>query len=152
MSKRHYRDNRSYRRKVDIREQRNRFLIVCQGEETEKNYFNGFKIKLKMNNIEIVCEPVAPDQIVNTAIKRRKNAKKEGYNQVWCVFDKDGLTFTDECFNSAIMTARSERIGVAYSNESFELWLYLHFCPCNSALSRSVLFDKVNDKFKNFFI
>ncbi|MCD4785849.1 MAG: RloB family protein [Candidatus Eremiobacteraeota bacterium] len=151
MSKRYNRDNRSYKRRVKFREQRNRFLIVCQGTETEKNYFNGFKIKLKKNNIEIICEPVAPDQVVNTAIKRRKNAKKERYNQVWCVFDKDDLTFTDECFNSAIRTAQSEGIGVAYSNESFELWFYLHFCYCDSPLSRSVLFKKVKEKFDENF-
>jgi hypothetical protein len=41
------------------------------------------------------------------------------------VFDKD--SFKPHQFNSAIMLAVSQGFGVAYSNQSFEYWLILHF-------------------------
>ena len=45
------------------------------------------------------------------------------YQNVWIVFDKDD--FDD--FDQAIQEAINRGYNVAWSNQSFEYWLYLHF-------------------------
>ena len=45
------------------------------------------------------------------------------YSQVWVVFDKDD--FDD--FDEAVALAEKYGFKVAWSNQSFEYWLYLHF-------------------------
>ena len=57
-----------------------------------------------------------------------ENAKEE-YNEVWCVFDMDVKRGADEFadFDNAICKALLMGYKVAYSNDAFELWFYLHF-------------------------
>lgn len=51
------------------------------------------------------------------------------YDEVWCVFDMDfkrgEKEFSD--FDNAITKGESLDYNIAYSNDSFELWFYLHF-------------------------
>jgi phosphoribosyl-ATP pyrophosphohydrolase len=70
-------------------------------------------------------------------------AKK--YDQVWCVFDKDD--FPKKNVEEAFELAHKEQIQVAYSNQSFELWYYLHFTYHDAALHRSDYIEKLKDKF-----
>jgi hypothetical protein len=95
-------------------------LIVCEGENTEPSYFNQFR--LSSATIKSVGEGYNTISLVNRAIQLRNLGK---YDQVWCVFDKDDFNDTD--FNNAIQKAESRNFGVAYSNQSFEYWLILHF-------------------------
>lgn len=106
-----------------------RFLIVCEGEKTEPNYFNYFKEKIKEKNkdsviIEVHGKGMNTLSLVNEAICL-KNDSVIDYSQVWCVFDKDD--FTDDSFNTACKKASDNDIEIAYSIESFELWYVLHF-------------------------
>ena len=110
------------------------FLIVCEGEKTEPNYFKKFKGKFGNVIFEIDCEGKGYNtlRVVEEAIKiRDKNLK---YNRVWAVFDKD--SFPENDFNSAIQKARANNIGCAWSNEAFELWYLLHFQYRNTSMSR----------------
>jgi len=50
------------------------------------------------------------------------------------VFDRD--SFKTANFNDAFFLAQKNRIKIAYSNESFELWYLLHFSFYNTAISR----------------
>lgn len=70
------------------------------------------------------------------------------YQNIWVVFDKDDFTDFDEAI------ANAEKLGyqVAWSNQCFEYWLYLHFNYSDSALHRDEWFEKVNDLFKEFNI
>jgi hypothetical protein len=135
--------NKSYDRKKPSRKERDKFLIYVQGAETKFNYFTDLKDNLNIKNLKIIVNSRIPTQMHDEAKKK----KDEGYNEIWCVFDKDD--FTD--FNSAINEARDSKIGVAFSNECFELWYYLHFCYCDSSLGREVLFDKVKELFQHNF-
>lgn len=101
---------------------RGRILIVCEGKETEPNYFNSFP---KMDNVSVVTAggKGSPSQVVKKAMELRDKAKQSPYDAVWAVFDKDN--FTD--FKTAIDTAHKEKIGCAWSNEAFELWFIYHF-------------------------
>jgi len=109
---------------------RQRFLIVCEGNETEPNYFSGFRLStVVVKTIGVGQDPV---KIVERAIFERNSTTKSYYNydQVWCVFDKDNTS--DELFNKAIKVATEEDIHIAYSNSCFELWFLLHFEPVSN--------------------
>ena len=118
-----------YRRKVETRELRKSFLIVCEGEKTEPKYFEGFRVNKKL--IEIKGLGYNTLSLVKEAI-----SLKEGndYDQVWCVFDRD--SFPAQNFNAAFESAASNNIRIAYSNEAFELWYLLHFQYYDAAIKR----------------
>ena len=119
-------------------------LIVCEGENTEPSYFNQFRItsaKVKSvgegyNTISLVYRALALSQQGN-------------YDQVWYVFDKDD--FNDNDFNSAVQIAVANNFGVAYSNQSFEYWLILHFNDHQGGgMHRDNYNDKINEHLKPF--
>lgn len=128
------REQRSYR----SREVRVRYLIVCEGEKTEPNYFEAFKLKLPRGSVEvdIVGEGDNTLNVVKKVVELRDFAAKTaiGYDECWAVFDKD--SFPNDRFNSAVFLARKEKIHCAYSNEAFELWYLLHFELYEHAMSR----------------
>ncbi|MGD0005950.1 MAG: RloB family protein [Anaerolineaceae bacterium] len=134
--------NRSYqRRAVNVRPVLERFLIVCQGTETEPNYFNQFRVPGLV--IQVTSVPRSPYRVVESAIHLRRESEIP-YDQVWCVFDRDETT-ADE-FNNAIQTAQVNHIQVAYSNEAFELWYLLHFDFVQTGISRNQYILKLGDK------
>ena len=117
---------------------RGRILIVCEGKETEPNYFNSFP---KMDNVSVVTAggKGSPSQVVKKALELRDKAKQSPYDAVWAVCDKDN--FTD--FKTAIDTAHKEKIGCAWSNEAFELWFVYHFENPTSAITRDKYKKKI---------
>ena len=124
-------------RKVNIREVRQRFLIVCEGEKTEPNYFNSFRVPKDVIDVKGVGEN--PSNLVERAIQYNIG---EHYDQVWCVFDRDSWPPQD--FNNAIQNAKNQNFNVAYSNEAFELWYVLHFEFLNTGIPRSDYCHKLN--------
>lgn len=107
------------RRTVGQRLVKPKLLIVCEGENTEPSYFNHFK--LSTVKVVAIGEGYNTVSLVRRAVQL---AKKEAYEQVWCVFDKDDFKAND--FNSAIAKAQSTGFGVAYSNQAFEYWILSH--------------------------
>lgn len=117
-------------------------LIVCEGEETEPNYFEWYKLHCKQAiSVEILGCGKNTESLAKEAFKiKNKTEKKKNivFDQVWCVFDKD--SFSDEAYNNAFQYCNNKKIKVAYSNECFELWYLLHFNFYNSAMSRDTIF------------
>lgn len=134
------RDKRT-QRKAFIKEQRDRILIVCEGEKTEPQYFEGYGL----TNVTVEGTGRNTDSLVDYAITLAKRAKKlkEPYDQVWCVFDRD--SFPAENFNNALFLAKQNNINVAYTNEAFELWYVLHFHYLDAAISREQYISKLDD-------
>lgn len=144
--KKETRINGSKTRKRSVRQMRDSFLIVCEGTKTEPNYFNSFEL-LKVDVFSIGIGE-SPQHIVEYA---KRESRKNTYQQIWCVFDKD--EFTNNEFNNAIESARAlflknldeksrkypELLGSAHSNEAFELWFLLHFQIHEEAISREDL-------------
>lgn len=126
-------------RKVDTREVNKRFLIVCEGEKTEPNYFRSFRVPKNVAEINIKGVGENPSKLVNSA---KTLKEQDEYDQVWCVFDRDDWPLED--FNNAIKKAESQGFKVAYSNEAFELWYVLHFEFLNSGIPRSDYCQKLN--------
>lgn len=111
------------------RDPRIRITIVCEGENTEPEYFASFA-KLfanKLVRLELITGAGAPMTLVNRAIDIKKSLPRqssfEKSDVVWVVFDRD----EHRLVNEARIKARNNEIGVAYSNPCFEVWLLLHF-------------------------
>lgn len=125
------------------------FLIVCEGEKTEPNYFKGFpkKVGKFVYDIEFDGGGISTLKVVEKAIELRDSSTQK-YDSVWAVFDKD--SFTSNSFNSAIKKAEANGIKCAWSNEAFELWYLLHFHNRVTAMGREeykeAIEKAINDK------
>ena len=128
-------------RKQGTRDQIVRFLIVCEGEKTEPNYFKALIDDCKSQNdgakIDKQRTQVVPAAVIGGGacgtcklVEKAKKLEKEykckhqvPFDRVWVVFDKD--EYKD--FNKAIADAKKEGMNCAWSNGAFELWFLLHF-------------------------
>ncbi|MGQ2984093.1 RloB family protein [Flavobacterium sp.] len=133
--KRHKR-NENKKRKENTKELRVYFLIICEGEKTEPNYFRSFKSNVMpfVYTIDAQGEGSNTLDLVNRTIKARDNSSQQ-YDSVWAVFDKD--SFPSANFNSAIKLAEKNNIKTGWTNEAFELWYLLHFQFRNTGMSRA---------------
>ena len=68
------------------------------------------------------------------------------YQNIWIVFDKDDF----EDFDQAIKEGINKGYHVAWSNQAFEYWLYLHFHYSDSALHRDEWNDKLDEIFREY--
>lgn len=124
----------SKRRVVNTRPVRPRFLIVCEGAQTEKNYFESFELAVRF---KITVKVIGlGDNTLSLVSQTCKLMRQGDYTQVWCVFDRD--SFPAGQFNAALELAQREGIQAAYSNEAFELWYLLHFHYHSAATSRAL--------------
>lgn len=130
----------------------NSFLIVTEGKCTEPAYFEGLKnaiLAKRSGNIEVVSVDVRGEgcgttKLIKAANKHVKNSKVI-YQNVWVVFDKD--KFID--FDEAITYGEKKNYKIAWSNISFEYWIYLHFAYATTNFSTEDLKEKLNSYFKN---
>lgn len=125
-----------YKRKV---KNRRWFLIVCEGEKTEPNYFKSFPVDTKVIKLDIKGEGRNTKSLVEKAIELKNGSEYDESDRFWCVFDRDinGKNSQDaQNFNAAITIAKNNDIKVAYSNDAFELWYLLHFHFYNTGISR----------------
>ncbi|HQQ97644.1 MAG TPA: RloB family protein [Cyclobacteriaceae bacterium] len=122
-------------RRVDTKDRRAYFLIVCEGEKTEPNYFEGLKNDLPPQSVHIEIDGQGRNtlDLVKFAIERRQRLGRK-LDRTWVVFDKDD--FSADSFNSAISLANQEGINTAWSNQAFELWYVLHFHYLDAAIDR----------------
>lgn len=127
-------------RDAPIRPLLRQFLIVSEGVNTEVSYFQQFRLP----NVKVV--PIGTGyntiSLVEKAIELAAEPKYAGF-EVWCVFDKD--SFPNERFNEAVRLAIQHFGRVAYSNQSFEYWLILHFEDHQGgAMDRTLYDSKIN--------
>lgn len=87
-----------------VREVKQTFLIICEGVNTEPDYFNAFR--LTSANVKAIGQGMGTLALVQKAINIKEQERQKGrtYNQNWVVFDKDD--FPENDFNSAILLAR----------------------------------------------
>lgn len=110
-------------RRQRVRRPLHTILLVCGGERTEVNYFDGMKSLERLKGVKVQLRPCpeSPLRIVEYADRQR-----EGYDECWCIFDKDEF----ESFEKANIEARRKGIKVAYSIPCFEIWYLLHYEGC----------------------
>lgn len=117
------------------REPRARFVVFCEGRNTEPTYLNALK-RIYSNaliSIEINKGVGVPYTQAQLAIERARQlgilkggGKRKDYfsrrDQIWVVVDRDEHPRFDE----AIKLCAAKGIFVARSNPCFEIWLILH--------------------------
>ena len=142
MARQNSRNNSMYsQRKVSGRSKVKTFLILCEGEKTEQNYFEGFqKIARANKTAYITIKGLGAVGItVVTIAKQLKEQGNYGDDEVWCVFDRD-LKYENnnqQNFNAAIRLAIENQLNLAVSNDAFELWFLLHYEYYQSETHRS---------------
>lgn len=146
------------RRQEYLEKKKYRYYIFCEGQQTEPQYFAGFKRLIEENPIYkdmvlIEIEPCAAETMRVIGMAERyvtKNKIQKG--QIWCVYDKDSFPAGD--FNGVVL--RAERLNqenselqyhTAWSNECIEFWFLLHFAYYTSNNHRSEYISCLNDKF-----
>lgn len=122
-------------RRQGVREVKQSFLIVCEGEKTEPDYFKAFRMTAA--TVKAVGQAMNTMTLVSKAISIREadQKRKKVYDQCWVVFDKDDFPAKD--FNQAIRFAEKNGFRVAYSNQAFEYWFLLHYNLYAGAIHRS---------------
>lgn len=127
------------------------FLIVCEGEVTEYDYFCDFPYSQKFRDKDRLGNKRGLVRIINKAGQRFSvvtKAKQEfdklnkDYNiepsNVWCVFDRDyNSTEEDNDFCKAIQHANKLGFNPIYSIQCFEIWYILHYQLLSSAIDRN---------------
>ena len=150
------RERQETRRQINIKPKRKRYLIVCEGEKTEPNYFEALKLALPKGILEVVDfriigEGFNTESLVQQAIALRKKWETESGREIdklWVVFDKD--SFTPASFNNAIQTCENTpKTEAAWSNEAFEIWYLLHFEFYNTGITRDTFKQRIQTNFRN---
>lgn len=133
-----------------------RYYIFCEGQQTEPQYFLGFKKLIEDNPIykDMVLIEIEPCQaetmrVIGMAEEYvKKNKIKKG--QIWCVYDKD--SFPAEHFNGVVERAESLnkenpelQYHTAWSNECIEFWFLLHFAYYTANNHRTEYIAFLND-------
>lgn len=146
-----------------LRTKKYRYYIFCEGEQTEPQYFNGFKRLIEENPIYkdmvlIEIEPCAAEtmRVIGKAEEFvDKNQIQKG--QIWCVYDKDSFPAKD--FNGVVTRAKNLnqqnpelQYHCAWSNECIEFWFILHFANYRSNNHRIEYISFLNNKFKELGI
>ena len=125
-------------------------FIACEGSNTEPLYFEKLKEIMEDDDIYPYAITIYPDKefdenpktdaigLVNVAIER-----KDEFDEVWVVFDKDGYTKHKEAFE----LAKENNVNIAFSSISFETWVLLHFERCYESFAKSA--NIIDEKFHN---
>jgi hypothetical protein len=145
-----------YKRLEEVKSKRRFYLIVCEGEKTEPNYFESLKNDLPKGVLDVCDFKIVGTghntvSLVNNAMALRNKWQSQTnrvVDKLWIVFDKD--SFSDQSFNSAIHTciANNPSVDCAWTNEAFELWYLLHFHYYNTGISRRQCQELIQENFK----
>jgi hypothetical protein len=123
-------------RRVDTRPTR-KVLILCEDQKTAPYYLRKFPFDPTDVQIEVIGTGINTNSLIREAIKRQQEGESshQKYIAIWCVFDRD--SFPAQSFNEAFALAKAHNIKVAYANQCFELWYWLHFDFQQTSVSRS---------------
>lgn len=150
---------RQKRKENTERQRSSNWLIVCEGKQTEPNYFMGavnainqnledkYKLKVKimgmgMNTISLVKTV----EDIQSKIDEYQTSTIP-YGKIFVVFDKD--SFDDDTFDKAIEMCIANGYIPLWSNQAIEYWFLLHFNYIEARMDRKMYADKINEYFKN---
>lgn len=145
------------------------FIIFCEDEVSEPIYFKYFEtarikvnpVKNQKSKIENILKAITHCVGKGLMIYENDLPKLIAKDtHIWCVYDRDlesidnkKLDENNVSFNAAIETAKSCGINVAWSNDSFELWVLLHFEDVDPSKEenkfRKTYYSKLTNIFKS---
>lgn len=128
-------------------------LIALEDSKSSRYYFQSL-VKDKNLAGEVIFarhRGSNPTKVLETIkkhyIEEQKKKREVVYEKEWMVIDRD--SFDD--FLSTIKKAKENNICVAFSNESYELWLLLHFQLVSVHTDRKKLKSQLNKIFLDRF-
>ena len=121
---------------------RNKFYILTNGKETEKNYFDLIKSKKSIYNVKVEYHNDDPYGLV------KYGTTLTDANQVWCVFDIDN-TMKDKSLIPAIELSNGSNVQIAFSNMAFEVWLLSHFDKIEKEMNNEKLIIEMDKLLTN---
>jgi RloB-like protein len=107
-------------------------LIVCEGRETEPNYFRGLSQEETVRQtFKVVVKKGKGGSclaVVEQAIAEFEKAvgRGEEFDEVWCVVDVEQAGQREQVLEARSLADRHE-IRLALSNPAFECWFLAHF-------------------------
>ncbi len=114
------------------RPEKTRILIVCEGRETEPNYFRGLRgeetVRQNFSVVVLKGKGGSSLAVVQQAIagKEKATVRGEEFDEIWCVFDVEQAGQREQVVKARTL-ADQKGILLAVSNPSFECWLLAHF-------------------------
>lgn len=122
------------------RTRKKRYLVVTNGEVTERQYFMGLNDELEDAVITVRCSRNDPAALASYAktLKKLEDAAcagraSDGFRSIFVVTDVD--EFTLEQFRKASRICRAQEMRLIISNPCFEVWLIDHVQVCPEAFS-----------------
>lgn len=139
--------NKRLKRTIANRPAKPLVYVICQGE-TELHYFNSFDVKGKNISLKLISRYKDPKTILDRALQiyRKKHSKLNERPEIWLVFDKDNFCN----FDDTIKEAEKKGFKVAYSNISFEVWIYAHFQYSSAQDTVEELISKIKKHLPNY--
>ena len=135
-------------RKENTRSAKPRILIACEDTKSSKDYFKSFPVT------SATVIPIGCGMNTLTLVEEAKNQlAKEDFDfergdMAWVVMDRDG--FEQDNYDNSFPKAKSEQIKIAYANESYELWICLHFSNSSKIRGRKTLLTEAKNHFKKY--
>jgi hypothetical protein len=134
------------------------FLIVCEDQKTEKEYFERFRLAFPERTVYLrtIGTGLDPKGVVERAIQEAESLTAEAEKEVdakWVVFDKDDADLQETKrirFEEAFRIAMEQKIKLAFSNEVFELWLllFLKEISADRPIPRKEIFDLIQEEIR----
>ena len=135
-----------------------KWLFVCEGTRTEPDYLKALERRINRDKARVdfcvkgVAKP--PRGVVNRAAAfvcaaAELSAAAIPFDRVFTVFDKDAFSASE--FNDAAYISDKNGFVPLWSNESFELWLLLHFDYMDTAVTRENYLGILKSDFKESF-
>lgn len=110
-----------------VRSSYRKLWVLCEGEVTEKDYFENLKAISRNEQVEVRNvwgTGEKPDVLVAHAKRVVSELELQEEDEVWVVCDVDDHKYLKEAIREA---KKDPHIQMAISNPCFELWALLHF-------------------------
>ena len=101
-------------------------LILCEGKQTEPNYFRSLRKAIRGNKrFSVTVMGIGKD--LETVIERAiKEKKKELFDEIWVVADIENKQ-EQKSVKDAIRSVEKKVIALSLSNPCFEVWVLAHY-------------------------
>ena len=119
-----------------------KLFIFTNGEKTEIEYFDFYRLKLKNSGNFTICKPKfingEPLHLIDLVVKEQSKNNLKNYNkkddEIWLVFDVDDFFEDANKFTNLIALTKKNNFNLAWSNPSIETWFLLHFQDITSEI------------------